>query len=93
VLDKFNTLFKRLNLHGYRHYHSFDAWMRTRLLETVEDKLLAADARTRVFLRPEVLRRLIDETRQGTADRGYLLQVLLTVELWQRQNGVDRVAA
>lgn len=93
VLDKFNTLFKRMNVYGYRHYHSFDAWMRTRLLETVEQKLLAADARTRAFLRPDVLRRLIDETRQGTADRGYLLQVLLTIELWQRQNGVERVAA
>jgi hypothetical protein len=67
--------------------------MRERLLETVESKLLAPDARTRAFLRPDAVRSLIDDTRRGAADRAYLLQVLLTIELWQRQNGVDRVAA
>jgi len=35
---------------------------------------------------PDALRRLIAATRDGTADHGYLFQVLLILELWQREN-------
>jgi asparagine synthase (glutamine-hydrolysing) len=93
ILDKVNTLLKRLNAPGYRHYHSFEAWMRTRLLETVEQQLLSADARSAMYLRPDVLERIIRDTRSGTRDRAYLLQILLIVELWLRENDVTRVAA
>ena len=86
VLDKFNTLFRRLNVYGYRHYHNFDAWMKQQLLESVESVLLDPITLGRGMLREATLRRLIQETRSGTADHGYLFQVLLLVELWQREN-------
>jgi asparagine synthase (glutamine-hydrolysing) len=85
VLDKVNSLFKRLNVHGYRHYHQFDQWMRDQLLTSVQSILLDPASLHRGLLREPLLRRLIDDTRSGVADRAYLLQVLLNVELWLRQ--------
>jgi len=86
ALDKLNTLLRRLNVYGYRHYHQFDAWMRAQLLTHVEAVLLERRALERGLFREAVLRRLIDDTKSGAKDRSFLLLVLLIVELWQRQN-------
>lgn len=88
ALDKMNSVLKRLNVRGFRHYHNFDAWMRRMLLATVEAELLAPDARIRDIVPEAALRSALRETRDGVADRSYLLQVLLILELWQRENGV-----
>jgi asparagine synthase (glutamine-hydrolysing) len=92
VLDKCNTALRRLHVRGYRHYHNFDRWMRDMLLQTVEAELMAPDARVQAFVAKNTLARLIRETREGTADRSYLLQVLLILELWQRENKVEAAA-
>jgi asparagine synthase (glutamine-hydrolysing) len=92
VLDKFNTLFKRLNVRGFRHYHNFDGWMRTMLLESVEAELLGPAARLVSFVDRTALARLIEATRSQQADHAYLLQVLLILELWQRENDVEAAA-
>jgi len=86
VLDKFNTIFKRLNVYGYRHYHNFDKWMKDQLLASVESVLLDPATIQRGMLHEPTLRRLIEATRSGAADHGYLFQVLLILELWQREN-------
>jgi asparagine synthase (glutamine-hydrolysing) len=86
ALDKLNTVLKRLNVYGYRHYHQFDAWMQAQLLNHVEAVVLERRALQRGIFREDALRRLIDETRTGAKDRSFLLLVLLIVELWQRQN-------
>ena len=85
VLDKFNTLGKRLNVYGYRHYHNFHGWMQERLVIGVQQALLAPDSLARGIYRESYLRRLLEETKQGRADHSYLLQVLLILELWQQQ--------
>jgi asparagine synthase (glutamine-hydrolysing) len=92
VLDKMNSLLKRLHVHGYRHYHDFDGWMRSMLLESVQAELLAPGARVLSFVSRAALESLLRETRDGRADHGYLLQVLLILELWQRENGVEAAA-
>jgi asparagine synthase (glutamine-hydrolysing) len=89
ALDKMNSVLKRLNVRGYRHYHNFDGWMRRMLLATVEAELLAPGARIRGVVSESALRKALTETRDGVSDRSYLLQVLLILELWQRENGVD----
>jgi asparagine synthase (glutamine-hydrolysing) len=89
VLDKMNTTLKRLNVRGYRHYHNFDDWMRRMLYRAVEAELLAPGARVHGFVQRPVLETLVRESREGAADRSYLLQVLLILELWQRENDVD----
>jgi hypothetical protein len=91
VLDKFNTAMKRLNVSGYRHYHNFDEWMRRMLLQSVEAELLAPSARVQSFVRRDAIAQMIRETREGVGDRSYLLQVLLILELWQRDNGINAV--
>jgi asparagine synthase (glutamine-hydrolysing) len=86
VLDKVNSLFKRLNVHGFRHYHNFQAWMQRTLIEAVEEVLLGKTALARGLCKEATLRRFIDETKRGVADHGYLFQVLLILELWQEEN-------
>jgi asparagine synthase (glutamine-hydrolysing) len=86
VLDKLNSLCKRLNLYGYRHYHNFEGWMRQLLIESVERVLLEPDSLARGMYREETLHRMIEETKRGMADYGYLFQILLILELWQREN-------
>ena len=86
LLDKVNSVCKRLNLYGYRHYHSFERWMKENLLHSVEQVLLHPRCLGRGMYREAGLRRLIEETRRGVADRAYLLQILLILELWQQEN-------
>jgi asparagine synthase (glutamine-hydrolysing) len=85
LLDPVNSVLKRLNAPGFRHYHSYAVWMRAELTSSVERVLLAEESLDRGMLRREGLARAIQETRAGTVDHGYLLQILLTLELWQRQ--------
>jgi hypothetical protein len=75
VLDKVNTALKRLSVRGYRHYHNFDEWMRRMLLETVEAELLAPSSRVQAFVTRTALLQMIRESRDGVADRSYLLQI------------------
>jgi hypothetical protein len=92
VMDKLNTILKRLNVYGFRHYHDFDEWMRRMLLETVQAELLSPGARVLELVSRTALETLLHETREGKANRSYLLQVLLILELWLRENDA-RVAA
>jgi asparagine synthase (glutamine-hydrolysing) len=92
VLDKCNTILKRMNVHGYRHYHDFDGWMRTMLLQSVEAELLSPHAAIQSFVNRPALATLVHETRTGEADHAYLLQVLLILELWQRENRIEAAA-
>ena len=92
VLDKVNTIFKRLGVRGYRHYHDFDRWMRRMLLESVEAELLSPGARVQSFVAKSTLHSMIQDTRQGAADHSYFLQILLILELWQRDNHIQAAA-
>jgi asparagine synthase (glutamine-hydrolysing) len=86
LFDKINSLGRRLNLYGYRHYHDFERWMKQMLVESVEKVILSSDSLNRGMYREATLRRLLEETRQGIADHSYLLQILLILELWQQEN-------
>jgi asparagine synthase (glutamine-hydrolysing) len=86
VLDKMNSLFRRLNVYGYRHYHSFDGWMRKALLGLVDRVLLDPATLARGVFRESTVRRLVGEARQGGIQHDDLLQALVIVELWQREN-------
>jgi asparagine synthase (glutamine-hydrolysing) len=85
LLDKVNSVFRRLNVPGYRHYHDFHSWMKEQLLGSVEAVLLHSESLDRGVLREPGLRRLVDATRRGRGDHSYLLTVLLILELWQQE--------
>ena len=85
VLDKVNTILRRLNVYGYRHYHSFDGWMRRALLDMVDKVVLAPETLTRGIFRETAIRDLAAHARAGKLDHDDLLQELVVVELWQRE--------
>jgi asparagine synthase (glutamine-hydrolysing) len=91
MMDPVNSVLKKLNAPGYRHYHQLDVWMRRQLLASVQDVLFDGGSLARGLYNMTTLQRLVDETKTGAADRAHLLQLLLVLELWQRQS--QRVAA
>jgi hypothetical protein len=60
--------------------------MQQQLFASVETVLLSPQSLNRGILRETRLRQMVDDTRTGSADHSYLLQVLLILELWQREN-------
>lgn len=86
VLDKMNSVLRRLNVYGYRHYHSFDGWMRRALTGLVDRVLLDPETLARGVFREATVRRLVGEASQGGTQHDDLLQALVIVELWQREN-------
>jgi len=85
ILDKVNTILRRLNVYGYRHYHSFDGWMRRALLDIVDKVALAPETLARGVFRESAVRGMVAEARGGSLAHDDVLQVLVTVELWQRE--------
>jgi asparagine synthase (glutamine-hydrolysing) len=61
-----------------------DHWFRHELRDLAHDALLSARARARGHLRPEVVRRYLDEHLAGHAHHHYRLWSLLILELWHR---------
>jgi asparagine synthase (glutamine-hydrolysing) len=88
VMDKVNAVLKRLNAPGYRHYHRLDRWMHQELLASVERVLLDPATLARGVFREGTVRRLVGELRSGRTEHAHLLEILLHVELWQRQNAI-----
>jgi asparagine synthase (glutamine-hydrolysing) len=86
VLDKLNSVLRRLNVYGYRHYHSFDGWMRRAFLDIVDKVVLNEATLARGVFRESAVRRLATEARSGVQAHDDLLQALVIVELWQRQS-------
>jgi hypothetical protein len=60
-----NSVCKRLNLYGYRHYHDSERWMKRLLVESVEKVLLSPDSLSRGMYHEAALCRLLEETRRG----------------------------
>lgn len=82
LFDKMNTALRRLHVPGFRHYHAFDVWMKRMLLDSVEQVLLSPRCQDRGLWDAGTVRAAVDRTRGGIVDYGYLLQVMLNVELW-----------
>ncbi len=72
-----------------RRKHGFgvpiDAWFRGSLRTRLMDEVLAPDAQTRSYLRPEVLRGLVTDHMAGRENHGHRLWALLNLEVWLRQ--------
>ncbi len=61
-----------------------DRWFRHELKDFAYDTLLSASARARGLLRPEYVRRLLDEHCRGRSNHHTRLWALLMLELWFR---------
>ena len=62
----------------------FDRWLRERFLGQIRSVLLADDAQTAAWVRPEVTRRLLDDHEAGRANATRRIWNLFTLELWAR---------
>ena len=60
-------------------------WFREELRDLPGEILMASDSRVHAYVKPEAIRRLIDEHHAGTADHSLRLWVLLQLELWHRE--------
>ncbi len=60
-------------------------WFREELRDLPGEMLMGSDSRVHAYLKPEAIRRLIDEHHAGTADHSLRLWVLLQLELWHRE--------
>lgn len=62
-----------------------DHWFRKELKDLAADALLGPSAKTAVYFRPEIVRRLFDEHQQSRFDHSARLWSLLFLELWLRR--------
>ncbi|MFO0902170.1 MAG: asparagine synthase (glutamine-hydrolyzing) [Pirellulales bacterium] len=62
-----------------------DHWFRNQLRPLTHDALLAANARTHAWFRPEYLTQLVDEHESGRFDHAPRLWALVFLELWLRE--------
>jgi asparagine synthase (glutamine-hydrolysing) len=69
------------------------AWVTNDLRELVDDVLLRGELVGSGFLRPEPLRRLVDDQRAGRRDESKQVWQLLSLELWYRGARASGVAA
>ena len=92
VLERINSVLRKLNVHGYRPHHDFDEWMKIGLLESVEAELSSASARTGELVNRDALHTFVERTMAGKENRGYLLLTLLILELWMRENKIEAAA-
>ncbi len=86
VFDKLNSILRRLNVYGYRHYHDFDGWMRKAFVDSVERVLLSNESLARPHVNADRLRALVASARQGAREHDHVLQLLTNAELWQQEN-------
>jgi asparagine synthase (glutamine-hydrolysing) len=63
-------------------------WFRGGLTDEVRKVLLAPDSRSRRFLRPEAISRLLDDEARGGRDLSRKIWALLVFEYWCREYGI-----
>jgi asparagine synthase (glutamine-hydrolysing) len=75
----------------YRRKHGFgiplDRWFRTDLRSYLEAMLCSGASRTRSYLKPDAIDRLVGEHQRGAVNRGDSLWTLLTLEVFLRREG------
>jgi len=80
--EKSHSLFRKLRLPGFRHYHYVDAWMQKLLRESVRSFLLDSRSLGRGLINPHKLKQIIDDP--SLPGRPRLLARLVTIEMWGR---------
>lgn len=85
VMDKFNSVLKKLRFSGFRHYHDFNQWVRESQREHVKNVLLDPLTLERGGYSGEYVEQLIEEHNSAKVDHGYLFEVMMILEFYQRE--------
>jgi len=83
LTDKFNSLMRRLQLPGFRHYHYMEQWIKNFLAEQVRAILLDERTLSRGLYDRGYLTQLVDRSR-GDASMSRLLNLIVNLEIWFR---------
>jgi asparagine synthase (glutamine-hydrolysing) len=88
IIDKWNSLLKRLRISGYRHYTEFERWQRRYFKEKI--KQIIFDQRTlgRGIYNPDGLKEVFYAHVTNKKNYARLLGTIVGLELWYR-NFVD----
>jgi asparagine synthase (glutamine-hydrolysing) len=82
LTEKSHSLFRKLRLPGFRHYHYVDTWLKKLLRESVRSFLLEPGSTGRGLVNPNRLKQILADP--GVAGRPRLLARLVTIEMWVR---------
>lgn len=84
LMDKFNSLMKKLSVKGFRHYTEFQKWHRTGFKESSEKMIFSDETRSRGIYNMDHLRVVFDEHVSGQREYGHLLGTIVGLEQWFR---------
>jgi asparagine synthase (glutamine-hydrolysing) len=82
--DKFNSLMKKLNIYGYRHYTEFQKWHRKGFQESSRDIIFSDLTADRNLYNMDYMAQIFDLHVSGKRNYGHLLGTIVGLELWFR---------
>ena len=85
LFDKVNTIFKKLKIGGFKHYHDFNNWLRESQRKHIRDILLDPITLNRGPYDKCYVEQLLEEHNSGKQNHGYLFEVMMILELYQRE--------
>ena len=84
ITDKFNSLMKRLNVKGFRHYTEFQRWHRKAFSESSQKIIFSEQTGDRNLYNMDELRSVFKQHISGKNDYGHLVGTIVGLELWFR---------
>jgi len=84
VTDKFNSLMRRLNISGFRHYNEFQRWHREIFKESSRRIIFSEQTRDRQIYNMDHLREVFESHVSGRKNYAHLLGTIVGLELWLR---------
>jgi len=83
LMDKFNSIMRRLQVPGFRHYHYMELWIKNFLSEQVRALVLDSRTLSRGLYDREYLSQLVERARTD-ASLSRLLNLIVNIEIWFR---------
>jgi asparagine synthase (glutamine-hydrolysing) len=85
IMDKFNSVMKRLSITGYRHYTEYQKWHREGFKKSSEKIIFSDQTAARNIYNMDNLKSVFDLHISGRKDYGHLLGTIVGLELWFRK--------
>jgi asparagine synthase (glutamine-hydrolysing) len=83
MADKLNSLFRRLRIPGYRHYHYMEQWIRDTLASQMRAIILDPRSASRGLFDPKYVREILDRAALD-ASLSRLVDLFVNIEVWCR---------
>lgn len=84
ITDKFNSLLKKLNVQGFRHYTRFQDWYRKGFRQRNEKFIFSDQTASRGLYNMDYLKNIYTLHITGKKDYGHFIGTLIGLEMWFR---------